>query len=900
MRDTEHVGVAKSYSAGKNLIPNFLVLSLSLCLTGLTAACGSLSQGASTSTTTSSGQNTPAGQLEVSIPSGQATVGVAYSAVASVSGGSAPYFFRISGGSLPPGLVLNKTKGSITGIPLVAGTYNSVLWVSDPLQSDPRQKEYSSNSIRYGSSSMRIVVSDSSPGITISISPSSATIASNGKQQFTASLSGTANTSVTWSASAGTISSSGAFMAAKVTSKTSVTITATSAANPSLHASAMVAVTPQAPLAIATPALAGADAGVPYTASLSAAGGVTPYEWSLTTGALPSGIQLQASSGVITGMTALTGSYPFTAKVTDSSGQTATLAFTLAVSSSSANGFDGPAELPRIYIQSAMSNTPAPGSTSTVSSGGDLQSALNSANCGDTIQLQAGATFTGVFTFPAKSCDDNHWIIVRTSANDSTLPAEGSRLTPCYAGVSSLPGRPSFHCVSTNNVLAKLVVAASDNGPIIFASGANHYRLIGLEVTRVAGTGVVYALSSVAVGGTANNLILDRLWLHGTAQDETTRGVNLGGSTYLSIVDSFFTDFHCIAITGVCGDAQAIVGGLGNDQMGPYKIVNNFLEASGENILFGGDVATATPSDIEIRQNHMFKPLTWMKGQAGYVGGTNGNPFIVKNLFELKNAQRVLVDGNIMENSWGGFSQVGFAILLTPKNQAGSNGSNLCPSCQVTDVTIRYNSISHVGAGLQIANALSDNGGAPLDGQRYSIHDITIDDIDGVKYNGPSEFAQVSVSAGAPLLQNVTINHVTAFPSSMMFNIGATTSQMKNFVFTNSIVNVGTYPVWSTGGGATNCAYHDKPLTTFNACFSAYSFASNAVIGTPSAYPPSLWPSGNFFPASASAVQFVNYNGGNGGNYQLQPSSPYKGKGTDGKDLGADVAAIDSAIAGVE
>jgi hypothetical protein len=299
----------------------------------------------------------------------------------------------------------------------------------------------------------------------------------------------------------------------------------------------------------------------------------------------------------------------------------------------------------------------------------------------------------------------------------------------------------------------------------------------------------------------------------------------------------------------------------------------------------------------------MFKPLTWMKGQPGYVGGANGNPFIVKNLLELKNAQRVLVDSNIMEDTWGGFSQVGFAILITPKNQSGSNGSNICPICQVTDVTIRYSTISHVGAGLQIANALSDNAGPPLDGQRYSIHDIVIDDIDGVKYSGPNLFAQISVSPGAPVLQNVTINHVTAFPSSTMFIIGnmvGTTGPMKNFVFTNNIVNTGTYPVWSTGGGPANCAFHNSPLITFNACFGSYSFAANAIIAPPSGSSAATWPPKNFFPAKEAVVQFVNYNGGNGGDYHLQPSSPYKGKGTDGKDLGADVDAIRSATAGVE
>lgn len=886
MFETRHSQLANGYSVGKSRVWSFLALFLLLGLIGLTA-CGAAPNAAQPNS-----QNTTAVSLKISTPPAQALLGVAYNAVLTVSGGSGRYSFRISSGSLPPGLALNPSTGSITGMPSVAGTYSFVTSVSSlGIQ------------LFSASSPAQIVVSaNQNTKPILSISPSSATVPSQGQQQFTAQTTQSANTGVTWSTSVGTISTSGAFTAPKVTANTTATITAVSDGNSSSRAEATVTITPQVALAISNSTLPAGNAGAPYSATLSATGGVTPYRWNLTSGSLPSGILLQASSGTITGISVLAGSYPFTAKVTDASGNSATLAFTLSFSSSSANGFDGPAELPRIYIQTAMSNTPAPGSTVTVNAGGDLQSALNSASCGDTIQLQAGATFNGVFTFPAKSCDDNHWIIVRSSANDSALPPEGSRLTPCYAGVLSLPSRPALHCSSTKNVLAKLVMAHTGSGPIVFAAGANHYRLIGLEITRLAGIGEVTALSSLASDATANNLIFDRVWMHGTAQDETTRGVALGGSTYVSIVDSFFTDFHCVAKTGACIDAQTVVGGLGSDPMGPYKIVDNFLEASGENILFGGGTATVTPADIEITHNHMFKPLTWMQGQAGYVGGTDGHPFIVKNFFELKNGQRVLFEGNILENTWGGFSQAGFAILLTPKNQAADTG-NVCPNCQVTDVTIRYVTITHVGGGMQLGNGRSDKGGVPLAGNRYSIHDLTADDIDAVKYNGLGTFAQVSMGEGSPVLHDVTINHVTAFQPEVMLYLGDDTSvnpQMNNFVFTNNIINVGSAPTETVGGGTTNCAYYSAPLMSLGRCFRSYIFTHNAFIASPVNYPPTKFPSGNYFPSTASAVDFVNYSNGMGGDYHLQSVSPYKNAGTDGKDLGADIDAIQAAIAGVE
>jgi hypothetical protein len=192
--------------------------------------------------------------------------------------------------------------------------------------------------------------------------------------------------------------------------------------------------------------------------------------------------------------------------------------------------------------------------------------------------------------------------------------------------------------------------------------------------------------------------------MHGTSNDETTRGFAFPGASFVAVIDSYFSDFHCIARTGSCVDSQAVWAGAGAVAGGTYKIVNNYLEAAAEGVLMGGGSATATPQDIEIRRNHFYKPLSWYHLSAQF----NGVPFILKNNLELKNASRVLVEANLLENSWGGFSQNGFQILLTPKSQ-----ENKCPLCVVRDVTIRYCLLRHSGSGMQLANAASDAGGFP-------------------------------------------------------------------------------------------------------------------------------------------------------------------------------------------
>src|SRR5436853_7006744 len=117
----------------------------------------------------------------------------------------------------------------------------------------------------------------------------------------------------------------------------------------------------------------------------------------------------------------------------------------------------GPPAPPQVYRNTTY--TPPSGQTITVPAGGDFQAALNAANPGDVITLQAGATYTGPFTLPPKA--GTGWIIVRTSTPDSALPPPGNRIDPSYAPL-----------------MPKLVVGGSGGSAIQTASGAHHFRFI--------------------------------------------------------------------------------------------------------------------------------------------------------------------------------------------------------------------------------------------------------------------------------------------------------------------------------------------------------------------------------------------------------------------------------------
>jgi hypothetical protein len=560
---------------------------------------------------------------------------------------------------------------------------------------------------------------------------------------------------------------------------------------------------------------------------------------------------------------------------------------------------DGPAELPKACYYTGLDGTPSPGKQIRLSGEDDLAKAIDDAKCGDTLLLAAAQTYE-VSTLPSKKCDDAHYITIRTDTADSKLPPESTRISPAWAGVASLPGRPPFAQPAGGpaKLMATFEVKTS-SGAVV----GDHFRFIGIEWTSRAGSNVNRLISTEH----GDHIVFDRNYIHPAEGAEIAHGIGMSeGSHFVGVINSYISGFNCIARSGKCTDATAIGGAHSNDPFGTFKIYNNFLEASGENILFGGAPSKNNPTDIEIRRNHMFRPMIWKEGEPGYTPSPKGDPYIVKNNFELKSGIRILVEANLLENSWGGFSQRGFSMLLSARSQASE-----CPICRVNDVTLRYNRIRNVGGVFQISNSPAGKGkGHAADGGLYSIHDMIADNVHGEEYRGGGVF--LILLSGGPPVHDVQIDHVTSFGPGVLAAIlnkeGA--DRIKNFAITNSVFAIGggrRPALASAGGGRESCAQRSQRLgaeALLTACFDPYRFDHNLIITDEKGG----WPKENMIVSSGEAAGVRELKGTVSTNPALchektpgcAKKSPGAGAASDGRDVGADVVAVELATDGVE
>ncbi|HYE88873.1 MAG TPA: glycosyltransferase [Vicinamibacterales bacterium] len=497
-------------------------------------------------------------------------------------------------------------------------------------------------------------------------------------------------------------------------------------------------------------------------------------------------------------------------------------------------------ELPRLSV--SVGDLPPASRTLTVRRGDNLQAAIDNARGGDVITLEPGAEFEGPFRLPKRSGDG--WVVIRPALDDAALPARGERISPMRA--TGLP-----RLISRSDVVVKA------------DPGAHHYRLIGLEIAPAAG---VALRSIVDLGGDAIDLasvpydiVIERCYLRGDPKRGTRRGIALN-SRQTAIIDSYFADFKEVG-----ADSQAIAGWNGP---GPYLIANNYLEAAGENVMFGGadpKIDELVPSDITIVNNTLAKPLRWRASDARF----EGTEWSVKNLFELKNARRVLIEHNIFEYNWP-HAQNGFAILFTPRNQDGD-----APWSVVEDITFRSNVVRHVGAGINLL------GHDDIHSSRQTSRIAIVNNV----------FADVGGSWGSGRLfqlldgtRDVVIDHNTAFQTGGSLS-GGDRRPHTGFVFQNNIVMAGP-----TGISGSRMGYGAQAVKHY---FPDAIIRRNIVVGGDEA----TYPGDNLFPATLADVGVVP---DRHGLPFASLAARYAGKATDGTDPGARVTLAEPTLPAAE
>jgi hypothetical protein len=401
------------------------------------------------------------------------------------------------------------------------------------------------------------------------------------------------------------------------------------------------------------------------------------------------------------------------------------------------------AELPRASVNTAY---PAPARQVRVAAGANLQSAIDAAQPGDELLLAPGATYIGNFYLRNKG-SSTAWITIRTDVSDAAIGAQGTRMTPSRAASANLAK------ILTPNNASALATELS----------AHHWRLTGIEVSGTPAAAEINGIIRLGDGSGAQNsmslvahtLVIDRVYVHGLPSQAVRRCISLQSATS-AVVDSWISECHSNN-----GDSQGIIGWNGP---GPYLIKNNRIEGGHQGVFFGGAdpaIANLSPSDISVIGNHITRPNTWI------------GVWQTKTIIETKNARRMLLEGNVIENVWES-AQAGYAVLLKSENQNGG-----APWSQSTDITVRYNLIRNMGNGFNLAanpgsfasvpaaritivdNVLENLGRSPYIGQGIPLQILGATSDVLVAHNSWSNAGNQAVSFdGAPTVRTVIHSNV--------------------------------------------------------------------------------------------------------------------------------------------
>ena len=520
------------------------------------------------------------------------------------------------------------------------------------------------------------------------------------------------------------------------------------------------------------------------------------------------------------------------------------------------------------------------GVTTPVPSGGNLQTFLNNVNCGDTLLLEAGATFVGNFVLQRNECgcaaDPTQFIMIRSDASDSDLPDQDERFDPAVHG-SFVP------IILTAGSVATL---EADNA----STGANtvdcyYFFAVKFECT---GSPTIENFWCVRLGDEGNTqvadepqfIIFDRTWFHANELHNFRRALYIVAANHVGLINSYLDGWSSNS-----NDCQGVLVRMGF----AIHLENNYIDGSAEPFMAGGvrPKTNQVPSDILVLRSHHTHPNNWNPEDPAY----DGRGRQVKNLFELKNVTRVIVEGNVFNNNWAG-SQGGHAIILSPRGESNT------PWAEVTNVVVRFNKMFDLGRGFTQAGA--DNIDPSQPSEFIWWHDNLFYNIGQDPFNGDSSKDGGFIGASTSNSSHVRFTHNT-FSKVLRFGIFDVQSgclfDVNFYEISDNLFDVnGVTLIGDTVGAG---------FPFINNCLDANSIVkNNAIVNINSTETCNGsggnlndYPADHFCLAGSAAVQFTDRVNDD---YTLLGTSPLIAGGTDGKDVGAWIEEVIRKTAGVE
>jgi len=259
-----------------------------------------------------------------------------------------------------------------------------------------------------------------------------------------------------------------------------------------------------------------------------------------------------------------------------------------------------------------------------------------------------------------------------------------------------------------------------------------------------------------------------------------------GGHRGIALHGAHLTVRDC-RITGFWEAGRDSQGIWMHNGPGPYTIENNYVEASGENILVGGDtvkIQGCVPADIVIRGNVCYKPDAWR---------TNGAT--VKIGIELKMGRRVLIENNVIDGNWKS-GQVGTPIVITTRNQ-----QNDSPWVVIDDVIIRGNRTVRCAEGYAVSILGRDSNPSEQTQRILIEHNLFSDSPNGfIIGNGVASDLTIRRNTLPAITGNFLAFHDAKHPPLVVTPL----------TFTDNVVRQGEY-----GMNAGDYPYPFTPIVTF-------------------------------------------------------------------------------------